>query len=57
MDSIQISELKVKLSLLLIKHDVMKKYGKVQVSLHAFLTPIIDGGKLSVSCFGPFTLG
>jgi hypothetical protein len=51
-----ISYIKVKLSLYLIKHYAMKTYGRVKVQLHDFLTSALDGGELSASRPGCFTL-
>jgi hypothetical protein len=42
-------ETEVKLSLCLIKHHSMKAYGRVDVWLHAFLTPTWGGGEWSAS--------
>jgi hypothetical protein len=46
---------KVKLSLCLIKHHVMKTYWGVEVYLHAFLNSALHGGELPASRTGRFT--
>jgi hypothetical protein len=35
---------KVKVSLFLIKHHAIKKYGGVEVKFHAFLASLLNGG-------------
>jgi hypothetical protein len=40
---VHINKVKVKLSLLLIKHHHMKAYREVEIQLHAFLTLALDG--------------
>jgi hypothetical protein len=35
----------------------VQNYGKMNVQLHAFLASVIDGGEMSVSYTGRFTLG
>jgi hypothetical protein len=40
------------LFLCLIKHYVLKIYGRVEVQLHAFLTLTPDGDEWSVECLG-----
>jgi hypothetical protein len=48
---------KVKLSLCLIKHHGMKKYVGVEIYFHTFLTSILDGSEWSASHQGIFTPG
>jgi hypothetical protein len=48
-------KVKVKLSLCLTKHHVMKTYWGVEVYLHAFLISALDGGEWSTSRPGRFT--
>jgi hypothetical protein len=43
---------KVKLSLCLIMHHTSKTYGGVDIQLHAFLIPALDGSEWSASRLG-----
>jgi hypothetical protein len=45
------------LSLYLTKHLAMKLYGGVEIQPHVFLTSAVDGGELSVSRLGHFSIG
>jgi hypothetical protein len=44
-------------SLCLSRHSVMKMYGGVEVTLHAFLTATSNGSKWPASCLGLYTPG
>jgi hypothetical protein len=48
-------KVKVKLSLCLTKHHAMKTYWGVEVYLHEFLAPALDGGEWSASLPGLLT--
>jgi hypothetical protein len=48
-------KVKVKSSLILIKHRAMKTDGRMNVWLHAFLALVLDGGEWSASLPGYFT--
>jgi hypothetical protein len=50
-----VSQVKVKLSLCLTEHHIMKAYWGVEVQLHEFLTAALDGGEWSASRPSRFT--
>jgi hypothetical protein len=50
-------KIKVKLSLILIKHHAKKIYGVVEILFHSFLTLVLDGGEWSASCPSCLTPG
>jgi hypothetical protein len=44
------SEVNMKLFLSLIKQQIVKKYGEMEVGLHTFITLALDGCEQSASC-------